>query len=523
MTSFGPDSAHRGAQMLEYLRHKGVRFFTENGQLRYKALKGTLTPEDIQGLKSAKDQIVDLLERSSQAEPHGRDVESQPHFEYVALAFPQLSHWHSYRLNERRAIRQIASATRLQGYLDLDALRQSLAAVVARHGALRTRIVQVDGVPTQQVASFAESSLEVEDLSCFTGASLDSEVRQRIEAHIMEPIDPAIGPLFGVWLLRLHDAEHVLVVAMEHMISDAFSMTIMLRDLFCGYNRKLAGDPTPLPPIPVQYADHAISQRSALQTWLDRHAAYWSERLHGQRSHFPERRLAPTRAPDREIVGWGNIPLRIDRTLKAALRDWSRLRATTVVMSAFTAYIALVLRWCQAEQAVIQYQTSGRNNPEIQNTIGYFASVLYLKMELHDEDSFLDLMRRVTEEFCSAWEHADSGYLEAQVPKPEFTQSTSFNWVSQESPSDVELDGPAGTLRRSPIRFEHPMMKTLDWDSDPSVLLFELDDEVVGDIGFPLNRFSTDTMARFSRNFFVFIDALLTRPEGRVKDVQLVQ
>lgn len=517
MTSFGPDAWRKGEQMLEYLHHKGVRFFTENGQLRYKALKGTLTPEDLQGLKAAKDQIIGLLQRSSPTRLPGRDLPS-PHFEYAPLAFTQWAHWHQYHLDERPAIRQIASATRLQGPLDLGALQRSLSSVVARQGALRTRIVRVDGVPTQQIASFFAASLELEDLSSCSRASLDSEVRLRIDRHIMEPIDPAVGPLFGVRLLRLHETEHVLVIAMEHMIADGLSLLIMLRELLCGYTRELAGDPTPLPPIPVQFAAHAVSQRAALQAWRDGHAAYLSERLQGQRSPFAERQLAPAQGR----VGWGSTPLRIDPALKAALRDWSRQRATTVVMSALTAYVALVLRWCQAQQVVIQYQTSGRDHPEVQNTIGYFASVLYLKMELRAEDRFVDLVQRVTEEFCSACEHADSGYLEAQLPKPEFTQSTSFNWICQGATSDFEPDVPAAHLRCSRIHFEHPMLKTLERDSDPAVLLFEFDDEVLGSIGFPLHRFSPDTMARFGRNYLAFIDALLTRPEGRVQDVQLI-
>jgi non-ribosomal peptide synthetase component F len=191
-------------------------------------------------------------------------------------------------------------------------------------------------------------------------------------------------------------------------------------------------------------------------------------------------------------------------------------------MSVFTAYVGLVLRWCNASEGVIQYVTDGRVSPKIENTIGFFASVLYLRIELLEDASFVNLMNLVTDEYCKAYEHADFSYMEAQVPPPEFARNSCFNWVPQGAKIELsDSGGSEGAITCSPLTFAHPMLKNLERDNEPVILLFDTDDEIVGDVCFPLNRFSIDTMERFGRNLLVFIRALLRQPDDRVKDILL--
>src|SRR5262249_7763103 len=156
-----------------------------------------------------------------------------------------------------------------------------------------------------------------------------------------------------------------------------------------------------------QFVDYAGRQRAEHSQWLDEHVGYWRDRLGGcRRLRFPEE--CDAQAPVRS--GWGIVPLRIGGDLRRLLNQWSKSQRTTLVISVFTAYIALVLRWCGTSEAVFQFQSDGRD-PETVNTIGCFTSVLYLRVALHEEDRFADLLQRVTQEYCSAYEHADSAYL----------------------------------------------------------------------------------------------------------------
>lgn len=513
------ESMERIADVLGSVRKKGVTLWSSNGQLYYKAPKGTLTQEEIEWLRVSKRQIVALLEGTPGAQTTEPRFESRPRLVRAPLASSQLAHWHLYRLGERRAIRQIASATRLRGRLDVDALRRSFAEIVRRHSTLRTRIVPLEGVPVQEISESGDSEIKIDELTVLSGNNREAEVERLIEQLILEPIDVAVGPLLGVRLLKLRDDEHVLIVAMEHMVSDEYSMNILLRDLFAAYTQALNGCAFSLPAIPVQFADYAVWHRNTQKSWIEKHGSYWNERLAGyRRLKFPEDQSlgAETR------LGWGTVPLRIGKSLKAELREWSRLRRTTLVMSIFSAYVGLVLRWCEVSEAVIQYVTDGRVSPKIENTIGYFASVLYLRIGLLESDSFSDLMNRVTDEYCQAYENADFSHIAAQVPRPEFTRNAAFNWIPRGIKIDLsDLPGSEGALACSPVPFVHPMAKKLELDHEPVMLLYDTDDEVVGGMHFPLNRFSVDTMERFGRNFTTFIYALLRQPEERVKDMSL--
>lgn len=507
------------ASIVGSVRKKGIELWVENSQLRYKGPRGALTQEDIERLKLSRDQIVALLEKLIGAENTEQKIEARSRVAPTPLAFSQLAHWHLYRLSERRAIRQVASATRLHGRLDVNALQNSIAAVVRRHDALRTRIVVIDGVPMQEVADSVDFELEISNLTDFTESLREAEVTRLIESQILQPIDVAVDPLFGARLLKLRDDEHVLIMTMEHMISDGVSRNILLQDLFTIYTQALKSQDFSLPKIPVQFADYAVWQRNTDASWIEKHGAYWNKSLaECQRLRFPDDAISAIASEP----GWGIIPVLIGTELKTELREWCRLRRTTLVMSVFTAYVGLVLRWCNASEAIIQYQSDGRVSPEIQNTIGLFASVLYIRAKILEEDNFIDLLSRVTDQYCKAYEHADFSYFAAQVPRPQIARSSAFNWVPQGSKFDSfrSEDG----LTCSPVKFVHPMARDMDVDAEPSIELFETEnDEIAGGVWFPLNRFSVETMERLERNFLVFIRALLRQPEGRVRDILLVK
>jgi hypothetical protein len=507
------------ADVLRSVRKKGVRLWSENGQLYYKAPKGALTQDEFDKLRVSKSQLVALLEIGAGGETSEPRLQPRPRLNRVPLAFSQLAYWHLYQLSERRAVRHIASATRLRGRLNFDALKESVAEIVRRHDALRTRIVVLDGVPMQEISESDDCELKLNDLTELSESFREAEVKRIIEQLILEPIDVAVGPLFGMRLLRLQDDDHVLIVVMGHMISDESSISILLRDLFTAYMQALKGRAFSLPAIPVQFADFAVWQRIVQTSWIERHLRYWTWLSESRWLKFPEdQRLQTESRP-----GWGTVRLQIGSDLKAELREWCRLRQTTLVMSVFTAYVGLVLRWCGVSEAMIRYVTDGRVSPKIENTIGFFASVLYARVALYEGDSFVDLINRVTEAYCQANEHADFSYMAAQVPRPDFTRSTAFNWVPQGSKIDLsDLDGTEYTMKCSPVRFAHPMARNLELDGEPSVLLFDADDEIVGDVYFPLNRFSMDTMERFGRNFLVFIRAMLRQPEEHVKNILLL-
>ncbi len=274
-----------------------------------------------------------------------------------------------------------------------------------------------------------------------------------------------------------------------------------------------------LPNIPIQFTDYAAWQRTSHDAWLALHAGYWQQRMDGcRRIRFP----ADNHLPDSVQVGWATVPLRIEDQLCERLRNWSRRRHTTLAMSLFTAYVALVLRWCRTSEMVVQYETAGRVSPDVENCIGYFASALNLRIGLASSDSFVDLLNRVTDEYCSAQRHADFSYLESQVPRPEFTRNTCFNWVPHVPQVEVRgLDGSSHALTCSQVPLPSPLITILERDTEPLTLLYDSGRGVFGLVYFQLNTIAIDTMERFARNYICFLQALLSEPDYCVESISL--
>jgi hypothetical protein len=508
------------ASVLMSVRNKGAALWVENSQLRYKAPKGALTRAEIERLQKSRAQIIAYLEKNACAETTEPMLEQRRPSDPIPLTFSQLSYLNLLEKRKSPNVRQIASATRLCGRMLTEPILQAFEEVLRRHEALRTRIEFVDGIPMQTISEPNVHRLAVDDLGELPSSNQETEIQRLLEQLVLEPIDIAVGPLFGARLLRLRDDEHVLIVAMEHVISDAFSMEIFLRDLLTAYSQAVETSTITLPTLPMQFSDFALWQRTRERSWVEKHGRYWSERLaECKRVPFPRN----ARSSIAEVVGWGTIPLHISVGLRAKLCDWCKLRRTTLPLCAFTAYVALVLRWCNVTDSVIRYQTNGRAHPNVENTIGFFASVLHLRLELFDGDEFIELLGRVTAEYCNACEHNDFSYVEAQVPRLGFTQNAAFNWVPQKNKSTLSSpDDSQEALTIRAIPFSNPALSRIDLDYEPSILLYDLGNEILGGVFFPFNQFSADEMSRFGRNFMWFLDCLLKQPLVRVRSIPIL-
>jgi hypothetical protein len=496
------------------MRGKGIRLWTQDGELRFRAPKGALTTDDIDGLRRSKGQILALLH----ARPSLQSVEHQTSGQLsqasAPLSYSQLAHWKRFGLGRRSAIRQIASATRIRGPLDFAALRVAIAAVVERHAALRTRVVPYDGTPVQEIATDVAYQVQSDDLSMLPEAERHAAVIESIQEFIVEPIDASVGMLFGVRLLQLSSAEHVLILAMEHMISDAYSRGLLLRELLQIYTHELHGTPLSLPQLRSSIAEYALQQRDQQPAWLERHEPYWREQI------LPRERLRFPRDPDAQraaLPGWSSVPFKIDAQLKRRLSDWCREMKTTLALALFAVFAAAMLRRCAASSGVIRYQSDGRDGVEQQNTVGYFASELFLRVELQFDATFIGLLDQATRAYCEAHEHRDHSYFAAQFPEHDFAKNPAFNWIPEtariEPPGAVS---PEHALSCSPVPFPHPMVTGLQLDEEPVMVLYEAAGGIAGDLYFALSEVSRQSMAHFVASYLALMQAMLRDPEVAV-------
>lgn len=506
-------------EVIEHTRRKGVSLWTQDGELRYRAPRGALTRGDMARLAACRTRLAQLLGSEDCAPVGSSYIERCKETHFTPLTFTQMAYWNVHRLHDRHGIRHLASATRLIGRFDVRAFKQAVEYVAGRHDALRTHIVTLYGKPYQQIHDSAKIDFDLRDLSDWQESAREREVHRLLERLILEPVDLAQGPLWGVRLVRMNLDEHVLLLAMDHMISDAFSLNLLRQGLLTAYVPLSAGHMIRSAAEPMQFREYAIRQDRAHAAWLLKHGSYWSDHLRGcGRLRFP--RAAGLK--QRQHVGWGCVPLYISQQTKTRLQEWCRLQRTTLVLAVFTCFVGLVLRWCRADVGVVRYQTDGRTSAEAMSTIGYFASVLHVRVSFRADDTFVDLLVKVTRDLCNAYQHADASWLDAQDPQPAYAHNSAFNWVPLGSSSDaVKAEDAASPFIARPISFSNPVGRVYEKDSEPVLLLYDTEDGISGGVHFPVGSVSEESMQHFSRTFLEFLKALLESPDARVSDLKL--
>lgn len=503
------------ASVLPSFLEKGVRLWIENGRLNFRMPVGALTQLEVQRLRASQNHILPLLGRIGASQPPVSRVDCAP------LTFSQLVHWELHRLKHQRSARAVASAVRLTGALNIGALKASIEAIVDRHEALRTCIATIGITPVQVIFGSVRSEFILDDLTISSRHVSERELHREIWNHVLRPIDVSKDILVSTVLLKLSNDEHVLIVAMDHMISDGMSMAILLDDLFSEYESETTGHHAPLPKISIQFADYAIWQRRMYRSWVYKHNQYWTNHL----SAVTALQIAdPGMLDDAVLPGLGFVPIRITSDLRIELVRWCRTAQTTLVMGVFTAFVALVLRWCRASEGIIQYQTSGRSMMEVRNTVGYLSFRLYLRLCVHKNDTFVDLLHRINAEYVTACEHAEFASMDVYGARPDVTRAPCFNWLAHDPMrTDIYYGGESGRIKRSRVPFEEEVTHLNDFRTDTELMvgLREEDGEIRGSVLFPSGKISVELAESFERNLMAFIRALLGTG-GKVMQTELV-
>jgi amino acid adenylation domain-containing protein len=310
------------------------------------------------------------------------------------LSFAQQRLWFLDQLSPGDPAYNIHGAVRLRGALDADALARSLRAIAARHEALRSRFTAADGRPEQTVAPPGEPALPAVDLGFLPAGRRGAEVFRLAAEEARRPFDLARGPLLRATLVRVDGGESVLLLAMHHIVSDGWSIGILLRELSALY----AGDGE-LPPLPLQYADFAAWQRQVLSgDRLAREVAHWRARLAG----VPELRLPAERA-----AGGGSVPVAVPARLTERLKEVGRAAGASLFMVLLTAFEILLLRWSGQRDFAVGTPIANRNRPETEGLIGFFVNTLVLRADLAGDPSVGGLLERVKQVSLDAYSHQD--------------------------------------------------------------------------------------------------------------------
>ncbi|AEY93394.1 NRPS protein [Streptomyces hygroscopicus subsp. jinggangensis 5008] len=317
----------------------------------------------------------------------------------LPLSSAQQRLWFLDRLRPGDARYNSAVAVRLTGALDHTALGEALAAVVARHEALRTTFEETDGRPVQRVRPAGPVPLPVRD-TCDLDADLLAEYSR--------PFDLRHGPLLRALLLRETATSHVLLLTAHHIVTDGWSMGVVLDELCTAYDALARGARPELPPVATQYPDFAVWQREQLSgPRLERHLAHWKRQLAG--AVAPE---LPLDRPRRgEEAGAGAVhTFTVPAPLTARLRDLAREQHSTLHTALVAATQALLARWSGQDDITVGSLTPGRSRTDLERTVGFFVNTVVLRTPVDTSGSFRDLLATTAGTVNDAFAHGDTPF-----------------------------------------------------------------------------------------------------------------
>ncbi|HEX8559853.1 MAG TPA: amino acid adenylation domain-containing protein [Pyrinomonadaceae bacterium] len=427
--------------------------------------------------------------------------------------------WFIEQLQPGNSAYNIFSASRIRGPLDADLMRRVVNELIARHEVLRTTFVVVDDQPMQLVHPRMECALTPVGLEAWPEAEREREALRLVTEDFARPFDLEKGPLFRIGLLRLAPDDHVLHVNMHHTVTDRWSGAIFERETGALYEAFAAGRPSPLPPLPIQYADYALWQRGRAEGEIYREqAAYWTRRLAGA----PFVLEAPTDYPRPPIQNFrgARVYARYPLRLLDALRELARREGVTMFTLALAAYKALLHRYTAQGRILVGSTFANRNRPELQNMVGYLLNLIVLDTDVTGDPTFRELLRRERETVLGGFANQDLPFGKlVQALRP--AQDASRNPVVQHSL--IYLDFPELTVMETlGLSARH-----LDIDNgasrfDMTLAMTETPRGYEVDIEYPTDLYRRERIERMTKHLENILEAVVADPGLRLSELPLL-
>lgn len=509
----GSGTTENGGDFLSSLYKQGVKLWMENGNLRFQAPKGTLASGQLNKLRVFKAEIIELLKQTEC--PSDILLQPRPAGCRVPLTALQLLFWNGMQESEEKlSVRFCTTEVRITGPLNPRLLCEGIDALVSRHESLRTRFIVVDGVPTQCIDAAPGDSLQIVDLQAVPAACVEEEVTRLAQEFIHEKVDLSVGPLFAAKLFRISDCEHVLILAVEHLLSDGVSLEILDRELWTLYDQATRGQPLSLPHLPVQFADYAVWLQQTYDTWERKHAAYWKKCLRGAPCLKLPRDdgLLEAKSP----VGTAfHFPF--GSPLSVRLHDLAQRQRTLPAIVMLTIYVAVISRWHNRGDLVLDFVSNGRYYPELRDVVGLMIDEMHLRIEISKEDTFVNLLERVKLEFQFACEHPEFGHVRDLVPEYESDFSLSFNW--QPANWIPWLAGHHWQFNEQIRIQQFPLTRV--WPAEFQPLFFDTVGGISLTVMYRQDLFKSTTIERFAAELRLFAERCVENPLTSITSISM--
>ncbi|MDC9603589.1 non-ribosomal peptide synthetase [Xenorhabdus griffiniae] len=442
-----------------------------------------------------------VLEKKLEEQLKAREGQQQPAFikpanrhQPLPLSFAQQRLWFISQLDPAASqAYHLPVSLRLTGQLNYSVLKAALDRLIARHESLRTRFVLVEGQPCQHIdPADIGFALSCHDLRLLDPALHTQRVAELADSEAQAPFDFAQGPLIRGQLLQLADDEHVLLLTLHHIITDGWSISVLVQELVTFYRAVLDGQPDPLPPLPIQYADYAVWQQEQLQgTTFTEQRDFWCTQL----ADAPALLTLPTDRPRPAVQTYaGNqVPVHIDADLLASLKELGQRHHTTLFMTVLSAWSLVLARLSGQNDIVIGTPVANRPHQELEGLMGFFVNTLALRISCHDNLCVTDLLAQVRERALAAYSHQDLPFEQVvEALQPE--RSLSYNPLFQVM---LALNNtPAQELTLPGLQLTTITQKHYSAHFDLTLSLSETEAGLIGELEYATDLFDAATVER---------------------------
>ena len=436
----------------------------------------------------------------------------------LPLSFAQQRLWFLDQLAPGTANYNTPSAFRLKGTLNIDVLKQSIEEVVRRHEILRTTFAQRDGDPIQIIHDSMPVDIPFSDLSGLPEEEKEAKAREIARQDALTPFDLAKGPLFRLQLLKFAENDHLVLINLHHIITDGWSMGVLIREIATLYNAFAEGKPSPLPELPVQYADYAVWQRNWLQgEVLQKQLDFWKNYI-GENPPVLE---LPTDHPRPAMQTFNGKSLRYDLPpeLSRQVQTFSQKQGATLFMTLLAAFQSLLRRYTRQDQILVGSPIANRTRSETEQLIGFFVNTLVFKADFSAADDFKSLLKQVRENTLQAYAHQDLPFeqlVEALQPERDMSHSPLFQvaFILQNAPFErLQLKH----LTVEPFQPENPTAKY-----DLTLYTSESDEGIVTFWEFNTDLFEEATIRRMMEHFRNLLTAVVKEPGQKVDAIDFL-
>ncbi|MFW9261614.1 amino acid adenylation domain-containing protein [Nostoc sp. CALU 546] len=527
------------AYLMLRLQNIGCRIWADDDKLRIRTSKNALTSELKQEIQANKADILAFLNSVKTTTVMTEEIPTLPDDAPKCLSFAQQRLWLLAQLQGPSASYNMPIALQLDGNLNIDALRSSLAYLLNRHDSLRMYFPTVAGHP-QVAMPAAVNYANLDDIEVLREWGLGNgewglgigdwervlpitisdspNIQRLIDAHVQEPFDLNTGPLFKANLLQLKEQKYVLLINMHHIISDGWSMGVFVRELRQVYTAFAQGQTPNLAPLPIQYSDYANWQRNWLQgEVLETQINYWKNQL----KDAPPLLELPTDYPRPALQSYrgdrDRYSLSPDLTL--AIKTFSQQQGASLFMTLLAAFSILLSRYSRQEDLCIGSPIANRTHSQTEGLIGFFVNTLILRNQIKPEQSFIEFLQQTCQTCLDAYSHQDIPFeylVEQLQPERSMSHNPLFQvMLALENNESPDLSLPGIEIEWLPLTY--PFAKF-----DLVLLVIESDNQLNLIWEYATDLFDKSTIQNMAEQFEVLLQGIIDNSQQPINTLPLM-